>query len=269
MMYKSKKETIQFQRINNNQKMKIMNQLKKLPNLLLVLFFSAQFSIIAQNATEQLSKGQQEFKSECEESAKKPNFIYNCDCLTSRYPSIVETLKKEKLGNGSNNSANSRQSMNNVRLEQMCEKGEEVVLIRDSTKSIGNPKGEVRLIYRAARRYPDTYKKISACDALEEIKSRPAPKFEDVPEPPSSHIWLRMNKEDDCKDYDLIYKNGLLKSEYYLQQVLGTNPTDKEKEEYQSCFAKKYADEWMKQEGGYSPRYESTIMSKAVSGCKK
>lgn len=219
-------------------------------------------SFLAQN-----SSSLTDFKESCEKSSNKPNFLYSCDCLTERYPLVVKEIKGNQLDEDINNRSKGRTSrdLNRQKLQSMCEQNKMVVLIKDSTRTMANPNGEVKEIYRDAKNYPHK-DKISACDAVKEIENRPIKQIEDVPNPSLSEIWLHI-KSEDCKDYDRIYNNGFLKSEVFISS-LSSEVTNEHKEQFKTCFAKNYAERWLKTEGD-SPGNERFIMSGASQDCKK
>jgi hypothetical protein len=169
---------------------------------------------------------QQKIYAECQTT-----WVYDCDCVTDKYPAIAADLKAE------------RHKKLLAEAEKAVQEGAQMV----------DPYGASTGNFRQ-----DAYSnRIDAREVQNKLKTNGA---NALPEPQMMLYWQTVEKDPACRGRQNIY-NYALKNCPYTERM-GTG-----KEDFCECYANKYADEFTKVENKVSSKSMTDIGSRAAQQC--
>ncbi|MFZ4633704.1 MAG: hypothetical protein ACOYNO_05800 [Saprospiraceae bacterium] len=169
---------------------------------------------------------QQKIYAECQTT-----WVYDCDCVTDKYPAIAADLKAE------------RHKKLLAEAEKAVQEGAQMV----------DPYGASTGNFRQ-----DAYSnRIDAREVQNKLKTNGA---NALPEPQMMLYWQTVEKDPACRGRQNIY-NYALKNCPYTERM-GTS-----KEDFCECYANKYADEFTKVENKVSSKSMTDIGSRAAQQC--
>jgi hypothetical protein len=169
---------------------------------------------------------QQKIYAECQTT-----WVYDCDCVTDKYPAIAADLKAE------------RHKKLLAEAEKAVQEGAQMV----------DPYGASTGNFRQ-----DAYSnRIDAREVQNKLKTNGA---NALPEPQMMLYWQTVEKDPACRSRQNIY-NYALKNCPYTERM-GTG-----KEDFCECYANKYADEFTKVENKVSSKSMTDIGSRAAQQC--